>query len=191
MNRRTALAALLMLSTALPFAAGCSDNKATGPTTGSGNSTLHVRLTDKPAPQYTAVNVTITMVRVHQSSSAGEGEAGWQDLPVTAAMPVDLLTLRNGVLYELCAANLPAGHYQQVRLQLAPNTGAEPPFNQSVVTADGVTHALEVPSGSIKIVHGISLNPEQVTELTLDFDAAQSVKQRGGGFFMTPVIKGI
>ena len=135
------------------------------------------------------MNVTIVAVRIHQSSDAGETEAGWSELPVTAAMPVDLLTLRNGVLYQLCQVQLPAGHYQQVRLVLAPNSGAEPPFSQSVVTADGVSHALEVPSGSIKIVHGFSVDSLQVTDLTLDFDAAQSVVKKGNDTYsLKPVI---
>jgi len=119
-------------------------------------------------------------------------DGGWMEIPVdpTVKMPVDLLVLRNGVLLGLGSAPLPVGHYQQIRLVLAPNTGAEPPFNQSVVTADGVTHALEVPSGTIKIVHGFSVDTPQATDLTLDFDASQSVKKRGNGtFFMTPVIR--
>jgi hypothetical protein len=200
--KKHAVAPVLLLA-AFALAGGCSSDNATSPSSSTtpspnssttpapagGKSTLRVYLTDKPAEEYLAVNVTITAVRVHQSSDVGEAEAGWQELPVTAAMPVDLLQLRNGVVLQLCQVQLPAGHYQQVRLQLAPQTGSEPPFSQSVVTADGVTHALEVPSGSIKIVHGISADAQGVTDLTLDFDAAKSVKKRGEGtYFMTPVI---
>ena len=160
-DEKNAVFPLLLLLTTLPMCeAVAATPQAAGPTPTpageSGQSTLRVYLTDKPAEEYLAVNVTVVAVRVHQSSDVGELDAGWIELPVTAAMPIDLLTLRNGVLYELCQANLPAGHYQQVRLELAPNTGA-PPFNQSVVTADGVTHALEVPSGTVKIVHGVSV----------------------------------
>jgi hypothetical protein len=183
---------LLLLLTTLPMCGGSSGSNATDPTPGGGSvrSTLRVNLTDKPSEEYLAVNVTIVAVRVHQSSDVGELEAGWIMLPVTAAMPVDLLKLRNGVLYELCRAQLPVGHYQQVRLELSPNAGSEPPFNQSVVTADGVTHALDVPSGTIKIIHGFSVDTQEVTDLTLDFDASRSVKKRGNdSFFMTPVIK--
>ena len=195
MMRKRTLVPLLLLLAALPMCGGSSgEDITTAPTTASSGggapSVLRVNLTDKPAEEYLAVNVTIVAVRIHQSSDAGETEAGWSELPVTAAMPVDLLTLRNGVLYQLCQVQLPAGHYQQVRLVLAPNSGAEPPFSQSVVTADGVSHALEVPSGSIKIVHGFSVDAQQATVLTLDFDASQSVKKRGNGtYFMTPVVR--
>lgn len=199
MIRKSALLPLLLLLAALPMCSNGSDSSVssdsgvTAPTTGGGgSSTLRVHLTDAPAEAYLAVSVTIVAVRVHQSSDAGEAAAGWIELPVTAAMPVDLLKLRNGVLYELCQAQLPVGHYQQVRLELGQNAGTEPPFSQSVVTADGVTHALDVPSGSIKIVHGFSVDTPQATDLTLDFDAAQSVKKRGNGtYFMTPVIKAL
>lgn len=195
--RMKTLLPLLLLLAALPMCGGSEGtgdlggNGVTAPTgEGSGQSILRVNLTDKPSEELLAVNVTIVAVRIHQSSDIGESEAGWTELPVTAAMPVDLLTLRNGVLYQLCQVQLPAGNYQQVRLVLAPNSGTEPPFSQSVVTADGVTHALEVPSGTIKIVHGISLDAQQATVLTLDFDASQSIKQQGnGGYFMSPVIK--
>jgi hypothetical protein len=189
--RKLMLLPLLLLVITLPMCSS-SGGDATSPTPAgeSGQSTLRVYLTDKPAEEYLAVNVTVVAVRIHQSSDVGELDAGWIELPVTAAMPIDLLTLRNGVLYELCQTPLPAGHYQQIRLELASNTGTAPPFSQSVVTADGVTHALEVPSGTIKIVHGVSVDAAQVTSLTLDFDASQSVKQRGNGtYYMTPVIK--
>lgn len=205
--KKSALFPLLLLVAALPMCSGGSGDAGvplpTGaspvdvsgpganptPAPAAGLSTLRVNLTDKPAEEYQAVNVTITAVRVHQSSGAGELDGGWIELPVTAAMPVDLLTLRNGVLYALCQAQLPAGNYQQIRLELEPNSGAEPPFSQSVVTADGAIHALETPSGTIKINHGLPLTEGQPTELTLDFDASKSVKQQGNGtYFMTPVI---
>ena len=128
---------LVLLLATFPFGGGCSssDDAPNGLPGERDQSTLRVYLTDKPAEQYLAVNVTIAAVRVHQSGDAGELAAGWEELPVTAAMPVDLLRLRNGVLFELCRANLPAGHYQQIRLVLAPSAIAPastftPPSNK-------------------------------------------------------------
>lgn len=191
MMRKLALIPLLLLLAALPMCGGSSGDDVTSPSAAGGSGRLRVSLTDKPAVAFTEVNVTIVAVRIHQSASVGEGEAGWRELPVAAsiAMPINLLTLQGGVLMTLCEAQLPAGHYQQIRLVLAPNTGTEPPFNQSVVTTDSVSHALDVPSGTIKIVHGFDVKTPEVTDLTLDFDALLSVKKRGNGtYFMTPVI---
>lgn len=157
---------------------------------GTAAGSLRVRLTDAPAVDYTSISVTITTVSVHQSAGTGTADAGWIDMPVTAAMPVDLLTLSDGILLELCAAQLEAGQYQQIRLVLAPNAGDQAPYNNSVVTADGVEHPLEIPSGAIKIVHGITVTDGSVTDMTIDFDGALSVKQRGkGAYALQPVIK--
>jgi len=203
MTKKTLVFALLPLLTLLPMCGGSSQDDSALPTgpSASGSSAadassgvavqknLRVFLTDKPSEEYSEVWVSVKAVRVHQSADAGEAAAGWQELPVTAAMPVDLLVLRNGVLLGLCNALLPAGHYQQVRLVLTPNSGSEPPFNDFVV-AGGVSHPIDVPSGTIKIVHQFTVDVAQVTDLTLDFDASQSIKMQGNGkYFMQPVIK--
>ena len=192
MTRKTALIALLPLLLLLPMCSGSDDgsDSPAGPS-GSRQAKLRVLLTDKPTEELSAVWVTIAAVRVHQSAGAEDGEGGWIELPVTAAaMPVDLLTLQNGVLLPLCGPTpLPAGNYQQVRLVLTPNTGTAAPFNNYVTSTAGDV-PIDVPSGTIKILHLLSTVEGQTTELTLDFDASQSVKQRGNGtYFMQPVIK--
>jgi hypothetical protein len=148
-----------------------------------------VNLTDAPMMAMQAVNVTVATVRVHQSSDAAPDTAGWRDIPVTAAMPVNLMSLTGGVLLELCSVNLDPGSYQQVRLVLQPNAGSLPPYRNSVMTTDGVTHPMDIPSDSIKIVHPFTVAAGTTTDLVLDFNAAQSVQQTGGGsWFMQPVI---
>jgi hypothetical protein len=157
---------------------------------GVGEGTLTVKLTDKPSVDFQKIFLTIERVRIHQSGAAGDGAAGWVDLPVTMAMPVDLLTLQNGVTKDLTGTALAAGSYQQIRLQLTPNTGGAAPYANSVVLADGSEYPLEVPGGSVKIVHGVTVVDGQATEVVIDLDAKLSVKQRGNGtYFMQPVIK--
>jgi hypothetical protein len=75
---------------------------------------VRVLLTDAPAENLKSVFVTISNVRVHGSAGADEGEAGWEDITVTAEMPVDLLTLEGGVVKALGSENLDPGHYQQI-----------------------------------------------------------------------------
>jgi hypothetical protein len=157
---------------------------------GPGQGTLKVKLTDKPSVDFQKIFVTIELVRIHQSSGAADGTAGWVDMPVTLAMPVDLLTLQNGVVKDLTGTVLTAGSYQQIRLQLTPNSGSAAPYANSVVLADGTEYPLEVPGGSIKIVHGVTVVEGQTEEVVIDFDAKLSVKQRGNGtYYMQPVIK--
>lgn len=150
---------------------------------------LSVKLTDKPMMSLQAVMVTISAVRVHQSSSAGIGEAGWREIPVTAGMPVDLMQLRNGVVQELCREQLEPGTYQQVRLQLVPNEGMEPPYRNSVTMMDGTVQPIDVPGESIKIVHPFTVAADTKTDLVMDFDAASSCRQRGNEtWYMQPVV---
>jgi hypothetical protein len=157
--------------------AGCSDNtdETTSPTTGR----VQVQLTDSPAV-YQAVNIVVTGVQVHQ---AGSDTAAWETLR-NDSTTVDLLTLQNGAIRQLAAANVPSGHYTQLRLLIG---------NGSTVTVDGVIHPLVIPSGfqnGVKIIGGFDVPPGGTTDLTLDFDAARSVNLTGSGTYMLqPVIR--
>jgi hypothetical protein len=192
MNRTLACIAFSLALVAGACSSG-SDNDVAGTGgpgggPGSGGGRLVVHLTDAPMTGVQAVNVTVANVRIHQSAGAGAGDAGWRDIPVTAAMPVDLMRIQGGVLYELCGANLAAGQYQQVRLVIQQNDGATPPFRNSVMTADGIVHPVDMPS-DVKIVHGFTVADGMTTDLTLDFRADKSMRQRGKGeYYMQPVI---
>src|SRR6478735_9173113 len=72
-----------------------------GGSTSAGNGNLRVALTDAPSCGYDHVFVTVEKVRVHQSASAGDTEAGWTELAVSPARRIDLLDLTNGVMEEL------------------------------------------------------------------------------------------
>ena len=101
---RSGLLAILA-GTAL-VACGGGDGGATtttqSPASPAGSGTLRVALTDAPACGFDQVNVTIERVRVHQSSTAGDNDGGWVDIPVVnGPRKVDLLALTNGVLMEL------------------------------------------------------------------------------------------
>ena len=191
-----ALTALLPLLLLLPMCSSNDDSSTStsspaGPS-GSRQAKLRVFLTDKPIEALSGVWVTIASVRIHQSASTGEGEGGWVDVPLDTPMPINLLTLQNGILQELGQTALPAGHYQQVRLALTPNAGGGSAPNNYVEIATEPPSLLpiDVPSGTIKIVHQFTVADAQVSDLVLDFDASQSVRQRGNGvYFMQPVIK--
>jgi len=159
--------------------------------------TLSVALTDASCGgEFSAVNITVNRVRVHQSDSAGDGASGWSDIDVNPPRKINLLTLMNGVLEELGQTRLPAGHYTQVRLLLERNTGANR-FNNSVVPTGGPNAGSEVsldtPSGvqsGIKLIHQFTVDPDELEDLVLDFDACRSVVVRGDGTYgLKPVIR--
>lgn len=57
-------------------------------------------------------------------------------------------------------------------------------------TGTGVTsHAMEIPSGEVKLNRPFELKSNGTTTVELDFDGARSINQTGNGSYrMTPVI---
>ncbi len=177
----------LLLSVLL---AGCGGGGDGGGSAG-GSGTLGVSLTDSPSCGFDAVNVTVVKVRVHQSSSAPDSDAGWTDIALTPPRKIDLLSLSNGVLFNLGETALPAGHYTQLRLVLDPNTALG--LANSVVPTGGVETALVTPSAvqsGIKLINQFDVATGQRVDLLLDFDACKSIVTRGNGTYaLKPVIR--
>lgn len=183
--QRFSFACLLALALA-----GCGGGGGIGGTGSAG--TLRLSITDAPSCGYDAVNLTIEKVRVHQSDSAADGDAGWSEIVLSPTKRVDLLSLSNGVLENLGQTSLPAGKYTQLRLVLAAN-GSVAPFANSVVPAGGVETALDTPSAQqsgLKLNTNIDVPPDKVADFVLDFDACKSVVKRGnsGRYNLKPVI---
>ena len=154
--------------------------------------TLRLALTDTPACGYDAVFVTIQKVRVHQSGSAGESDAGWSEVVLQPAKRVDLLSLQNGVLAELGQTPLPAGKYTQLRLVLAANDATTPMAN-SVIPTGGTETPLTTPSAfqtGLKLNVNIDVEANKLADFVLDFDACRSVVKRGnsGAYNLKPVM---
>ncbi len=180
-------AAILLISVLIM--AGCSSSNSS-----SAPGTLGVSLTDSPACGFDAVNVTVSKVRVHQSASATENDAGWTDITLTPARKINLLDLTNGALEDLGQTPLAAGHYTQLRLVLASN-GTGTLANSLVLS--GVTPTTEIPldtpsavQSGIKLINEFDVAPGQRVDLLLDFDACKSIVTRGNGsYLLKPVIK--
>ena len=172
---------------------GCGGGGGGGSSSQSGTGTLNVSLTDAPAGGFDAVNVTVSKVRVHQSASATENDAGWTDITLSPARKINLLNLTNGALEELGETPLAAGHYTQLRLVLVPNSVT--PLANSVVLSGTTTEIpLDTPSGvqsGIKLINQFDVAAGQRVDLVLDFDASKSVVKAGasGKYMLKPVIK--
>ena len=162
---------------------------------GGGSSapgTLGVSLTDAPACGFDAVNVTVTKVRINQSSTAAENDGGWTDITLNPARKINLLDWNNGGITSLGETPLAAGHYSQLRLVLDPNTGNG--LANSVVLAGSNTETpLVTPSAvqsGIKLVNEFDVASGQRVDLLMDFDACKSIVKRGNGVYaLKPVIK--
>jgi hypothetical protein len=157
--------------------------------------TLKVGLTDAPACGFDQVNVTVSKVRVHQSATASDTDAGWTDITLPAARKINLLNLTNGVLDPLGQAQLGVGRYTQVRLVLAENSTLSPMANSVVQTGSTVERALDTPSGTqsgIKINHTFDVAADTTVDLALDFDACKSVVVRGNNsYLLKPVVNAV
>ena len=188
---KSKLSAWLMASLLALLIAGCGGGGGGDGGAAAAPGTLGVSMTDSAACGYDKVFVTINKVRVHQSSSASDTDAGWTDIALNPALRIDLLTLTNGVLKSLGETPLAAGHYTQLRLVLDPNTAVG--LTNSVVPTGGVETALVTPSAvqsGIKLVNEFDVASGQRVDLLLDFDVCKSIVKRGNGTYaLKPVVK--
>lgn len=154
--------------------------------------TLGVSMTDAPACGFDAVNVTVNKIRVHQSATASDADAGWTDITLSPSKKINLLNLTNGALETLGQTSLAAGHYTQMRLVLDPNTG-NGLANSVISTGSTVETSLTTPSAlqsGIKLVNEFDVASGQRVDLVLDFNACKSVVTTGNGKYMLkPVVK--
>lgn len=184
-----------IVSAAAALLAACGGGGGGGGDSGGSSTalgTLRLALTDAPACGYDQVNVTIERIRVHASSTAQDGDAGWSEMVLAPAKRVDLLTLTNGVLEELGSTSLPAGRYTQMRLVLAANPGPGGMAN-SVIPSGGKETPMETPSGQqtgLKMNVNIEVAANQLADFVIDFDACRSVVRAGqsGRHLLKPVL---
>jgi hypothetical protein len=156
----------------LPLAAlaGCSNDNPSSPESG----TMVVRMTDAPAAVQ-AVNLVVNEVSVRVEEGQPDSLSGWQVINSTTHT-YNLMNLQNGVFTTIGQASLPAGTYTQMRLKL----GA------------GSTYPLTVPSGlqsGLKVNGSFFVPAGGTADVSIDFDASQSIVQTGAGsYLLKPVV---
>jgi hypothetical protein len=147
-----------------------------GPTTPDGSGTLRLMLTDALTDEVEAVNIYFTSVT---AKPVGEGPPVELALELTPN-PVNLLTLADTVT-AFAAAAVEPGAYEFIHINID--------ASRSHIVEAGVEKALQVPSGEVKILQGFTVEENETTEITLDFDADASLVQLGnGGWLLKPVI---
>ncbi|HEY3633917.1 MAG TPA: DUF4382 domain-containing protein [Caldimonas sp.] len=140
--------------------------------------TLKVALTDGPACGYSHIFLTVQKVRVNQSATAADGDAGWSEIVLTPPQKIDLLSLTNGAVAELGSVLLPVGNYKQMSLVLDAST----PLANSVVPFGASETPLATPAGlqsGMKIPISIDVASGQTSDYLLDVDACNSVLRLG------------
>ncbi len=152
---------------------GCSKNPSS-----TALGSMSIKMTDAPG-DFQAVNLVVREVAVQHSG----GNGGWEVLS-SQTQTYDLLQLRNGVFATLGISQLPAGHYNQLRLKLG---------SGSNVVVDNVTHPLIVPSGlqtGYKLAGSFDVPAHGRIDLALDFDAARSISRNDdGSYTLDPVAR--
>ena len=168
----------------------CSDT--TTPETSGQTGTLRVLLVDAPArlQAVESLEVVFERVLVHRGSEVEELEDGGWITVLSDTLPVedrtfDLLQLVNGVFATLGEVELEAGVYTQVRIML----------ESATLVIDGAPQNLFIPSGyqtGIKLVGEFTVEPNVITEITVDFDVAQSLHEAppgSGNYILRPTIR--
>ncbi len=141
---------------------------------------ITVRMKDAPA-DFGAVNVDLVSVQLKYVDD-GTGPGGWVVLGTKTGV-YNLLELQNEVTQVIAEDEIPAGRINQMRLILG--------FGNSLVV-DRDTLDLDVPgeyNTGLKINVNDTIKAKETLNLTLDFNAKQSVVTEGGGsYLLKPVI---
>ena len=171
-KRLKAFAACGLLALGLAII-GCGGGGDDGTTGSGGRGTMNVRLADALDPTITALVINVTRVEANV-------DGGWQSIPVQET-EVDLLDLvKNDIL--LATGDVPAGHYNQVRVFI----------DSATVTDSEGTHNVTIPSSEqtgIKLNVNADIEPNQIVTLLLDFNVDKSLIKTGSGVYkLKPVI---
>jgi hypothetical protein len=178
----------VLVAALLTTAIACGGS-STSPTPNNG---VTVMLKDSPFGDAKALFVTFSTVSVHLSGG------DFMTVPFSGGA-----TTRTCDLKKLASAQdvlgtgaLAAGHYTQIRVQVASATiyfdnasSGATACAASLSAPAGRSAAVTIPSGEVILNREFDVTSTAVTTITLDFDGDQSVKDTGNGtFLMTPVI---
>jgi hypothetical protein len=187
MRGRKYVQTISALSIVLVALAGCggggdSDSGASS----DGNGTLTLGLIDGPVEGAEQVVVAFTGIELKPDNGPPMDpipmdESACDDFDsATGTCSINLLDLVGTDRRVVFSESLPSGHYQWVRLLVNAERNA---MESYLVTLDGRMCSLYIPSGSetgLKIVSGITVTANGVSDYTLDFDVRKSVTNPPG-----------
>ena len=156
---------IVILTLLIVALSGCVNTVGTG--------ILLLQITDAPS------NLNITKALVHISNiEVHLIGTGWCTVAEEPQL-FDLIELKE-VKEVLGNVTLSTGHYTQIRLHI----------DDAIVTIDGIEHNLKISSDKIQLISPFSINENETTTLTIDFDVQSSVFSTGSNkYMMKPTIK--
>ncbi|MGB3183082.1 MAG: DUF4382 domain-containing protein [Cyclobacteriaceae bacterium] len=174
----------IALASAVMFSA-CGDDEAA-------TSKLNLSITDAPIDTDQIEEVVIAF-----NSIDLKGPDGWQTIAeFEEPMSLNLLDYQEGTGYFITEAELPAGEYSEFRLNLAaPEVdGGDASNPGSYLQLTEGTEPLFIPSGSssgFKVKGDFYLQPDGVTNVTLDFNLRKSIVVAGSSdkYILKPVVR--
>ncbi|MCB1323379.1 MAG: DUF4382 domain-containing protein, partial [Leptospiraceae bacterium] len=125
-----------------------------------GTGTLTIYLTDAPSAEFDSVNIVFSEVSAHIDSQ-------WVTVQGDT-VKANLLDLTNGNTIVFGSADVPAGHYTQIRIKI----------DDAYVVVNGVAEPLDVPSGAqtgLKLGSQFTVDEGSTYELVVDFDVNRSI----------------
>ncbi len=138
-----------------------------------------------------AIDLIISKVEVHKTGNDDETEsnetfetnetssAGWITI-VDETKSYNLLDLVDAPGEVMGEKTLSAGKYTQIRLYVS----------EAKLTLENETYDIKVPSKRFYWIHPFYIESGKITTLTLDFDAADSIKETGKNkFILKPTVK--
>jgi len=146
---------------------------------------LRLLLTDAPAEEAENIFVTVDLISVHK-------EGGSFFTVSEVEQQFDLKALE-GQLKIILTTPLEAGNYTQIRMRFVQGMDTEGNYKSRIVFS-GVPYPLDVPSDEIKIPVEFEITGNETTEITLDFDAAESIHivqkpKKDDTYILRPVIQ--
>jgi hypothetical protein len=178
------------IATSLTLISGCGSESGGSAPDSTGELTLG--LTDAPLESATRVVVAFTGVQLKPAGDAPPldpivfEETSCNDFDAsTGTCSIDLLELTGATRKVVFNGNIPAGNYVWVRLMV----DADPNEMDSYIELDdGGMCPIWVPSGDetgLKIVSGITVTANGVSDYTLDFDVRSSITVPPGLQFLS------
>ena len=170
---------------ALGMLAGCSGG---GGGDDGGTGTISLAIMDAPVHDATAVVVTFTGV-----SRKPQGDGPAIEINFEEPIQLDLLTLNADNAETLLAAHpVPAGHYNWLELHVDAKHDGDAFDSYATTVSGGLEQIeLEVPSGRVRLVSGLTITANQETSFLIDWNLHKGLNHPVGqpGFFLRPTLR--